>query len=58
MLKVFEGPSHVAEPLMKWGVTVIIAITGVEVVLEAVNDGTLTVPVAASPMAGVSFDQE
>ena len=39
------------------GVTVIVAVTGDEVTLIAVNDPMFPVPEAASPMEGVEFVQ-
>src|SRR5664280_1858520 len=50
IVKVFVGPSHVTPPLVKCGVTMIVATTGVVPALMAVNEGILPLPVAASPM--------
>jgi hypothetical protein len=57
MVKVCGVPVHVTDPLVKFGVTVIVATTGVVPGFEAVNAAILPEPVAASPMPGVSFDQ-
>jgi hypothetical protein len=39
------------------GVTVIVAVTGIEPVLVAVKEGKLPIPLAASPMLRSEFDQ-
>jgi hypothetical protein len=52
MVKVFVGPSQVTPPLVKCGVTMIVATTGAVPLFIAVNDGILPVPVAANPMVG------
>src|SRR5512135_2280869 len=57
MVKLFCGPSHVFPPFSKWGVTVIVAVTGDVPGLSAVNAGMSPVPVAASPIDGVSLVQ-
>ena len=55
MVKVLEAPLHVMPPLLKTGVTVIVAIIGNEVVFVAANAGILPVPLAASPIEGALF---
>ena len=50
MVKVFVGPSHVTPPLLKCGVTMIVATTGDVPVFVAVNVGIFPLPVAANPM--------
>lgn len=57
IVKVCEGPIHVTEPFVKFGVTVIVATTGVVPVLTAVKAAMLPEPGEASPMPGVSFVQ-
>src|SRR5512137_2308895 len=55
MVKLFCGPSHVFPPFSKCGVTAIVAVTGDVPGLSAVNAGMSSVPVAASPIDGVSL---
>ena len=50
MVKVFVGPAQPTEPLVKVGVTTMVAITGEVPVLTAVNEAMLPVPEAARPM--------
>ena len=57
MVNDFDGPSQTFVPVVKCGVTVIVANTGRDPVLMAANDAILPVPVAASPMDGVLFVQ-
>ena len=45
-----EGPSHVIPPNVKWGVTVIVAVTGESPVFIALNDGISPDPEAARPI--------
>ena len=51
----FEGPAQITDPDSKYGVAVMVATTGLNPLLTGINDGMLVVPLAASPMAGVSF---
>jgi len=51
MVKVFDGPVQVTPPFKILGVTVIVAVMGNELVLIALNEVILPVPVDASPMA-------
>ena len=55
MVKVFVGPVQPTEPLVKVGVTTMVAITGEVPVLTAVNDAMVPVPRAKSPIPGVVF---
>src|ERR1035437_73558 len=50
IVKVLVGPSQVIPPLVKCGVTIIVATTGDVPALMAVNVGILPLPVAANPM--------
>ena len=50
MVKVFVGPVQLTPPLVKVGVTTIVAITGAVPVLTAVNEAMFPVPDAARPM--------
>ena len=54
---VFEGPWQDTEPLVNVGVTTIVASTGANPELEAVNAPIFPVPLAARPIPGVSFVQ-
>ena len=55
MVKVFVGPAQPTEPLVKVGVTTMVAITGAVPVFTAVNEAILPVPEAARPMLVVVF---
>jgi hypothetical protein len=55
MVKVFEGPVQLTDPLVKVGVTVIVAVIGELPVFVAVKDAILPDPLAASPMLVVLF---
>jgi hypothetical protein len=57
MVNVLAGPSHETPPLVKRGVTVMVATTGCVPLLVPVNGIKLPVPVAASPMVGSLFVQ-
>jgi hypothetical protein len=57
MVKVFVGPSHVLPPLLKCGVTIIVATTGAVPGFVAMNEGILPLPAAANPIDGWSFVQ-
>ena len=57
MVNVIDGPVQVIPPLVKVGVTVIIATTGTVVGFVAVNAGMLPVPDAPKPILGVLFVQ-
>jgi hypothetical protein len=53
MVNIFEGPSQVTPPLVKWGVTSMVATMGSVPELIAVNGAMkLPVPLAANPMDG------
>lgn len=52
MVKLLVPPEHETPPLVKVGVTAIVATTGDVPVLMAVNSGMFPVPVAVSPMVG------
>src|SRR5664280_1146302 len=49
IVNVFVGPLQVTPPLVKCGVTMIVATTGAVPLFIAVNDGMLPLPMAASP---------
>ena len=53
MVKVFVGPAQPTEPLVKVGVTTMVAITGAVPVFTAVNEAMFPVPEAESPIPGV-----
>jgi hypothetical protein len=55
MVKVLEGPVQLTDPLVKVGVTVIVAVTGAVPLLVAVNDAISPEPVAGRPMLVVLF---
>ena len=55
MVKVFVGPAQPIEPLVKVGVTTIVATTGDVPVLTAAKEAILPVPEAARPMLVVVF---
>ena len=57
MMKVFDGPLQLTEPLVMVGVTVMVAIAGAVPVFIATNAGILPVPVAPSPMLVLLFVQ-
>ena len=57
MLNVVAVPTQLTPPLVKVGVTVIVATTGVVVTLVATNVGMLPVPLAAKPIAVLLFVQ-
>ena len=57
MVNVLEVPTQLTPPLVKVGVTVIVAITGVVVVLLATKVGIFPVPLAAIPIDGALFTQ-
>lgn len=57
MVKVVLAPVQLMPPLVKRGVIVIVAVTGVLPLLMAMNDGMVLVPLAASPIDGVLFVQ-
>ena len=55
IVKTFVEPMHALAPLVKVGVTVMVATTGVVPVLRAVKAAMLPVPEAPSPMDGLSL---
>ena len=55
IVKVVGVPSQIADPLVKRGVTVIVAVTGDVPVFTAVNAVILPVPLAINPIEGVLF---
>ena len=56
-MKVFVGPSQLLLPLVKVGVTTIVATIGAVVVLTATNDAILPVPDPAKPIVVLLFVQ-
>jgi hypothetical protein len=57
MVKVLVGPEQVTAPPKYFGVTVMVAVTGVIPLLTAANAAMGPVPLAASPMLVVSLTQ-
>jgi len=57
MVKNFAGPMHGTEALVKVGVTIIVAMTGVVPALTAEKEAISPDPEAASPIPGVSLVQ-
>ena len=57
MVKVLDGPVQLTLPLVKVGVTVMVATTGALVALSAVNEAILPVPLAARPIEVVLLVQ-
>jgi hypothetical protein len=57
IVKVRGVPVQVVPPLVKLGVTVIVAVTGDVPVLTAANEAMLPVPLAAKPIEVVLFVQ-
>lgn len=57
MVNVLEVPTQLTLPLVKVGVTVIVAVTGALVVFVAIKDAILPEPVAGKPIEGVLFTQ-
>jgi hypothetical protein len=57
LLNVLGAPVHVVLPVVKVGVTVIVAVTAEVLVFMAVNEGMFPVPVAANPMEVVLLVQ-
>ena len=57
MVKLVGVPSQIADPFVKRGVTVIVAITGAVPVLTAANEAIFPVPLANNPIEGVLFVQ-
>ena len=55
IVKLVVGPVQGTPPLVKVGVTVIVAVTGDVPVLMAVNAAILPVPLANNPIEGVLF---
>ena len=55
IVKLLGVPTHVTPPLVKLGVTVTVAVTGVVPVLMAVNEEMLPVPLAARPIEVLSL---
>ncbi len=53
IVKLFGGPVQLIPPLVKVGVTVMVAATGALVLLVAVKEAILSVPLAAKPIDGV-----
>lgn len=50
IVNVLDVPVHVVGPVVKEGVTVIVAVTAEALVFMAVNDGIFPVPLAAKPI--------
>ena len=57
MVKILDGPSQVTEPLVKCGMTVIVAITGIVPLFTAVKGRMLPLPLAPKPMVVVLLAQ-
>lgn len=57
MVNVLDVPTQLTLPLVKVGVTVIVAVTGALVALVATKEAILPEPVAARPMDGVLLTQ-
>jgi hypothetical protein len=57
MVKLVGVPSQIADPFVKRGVTVIVAITGAVPVLTAANEAIFPVPLTDNPIEGVLFVQ-
>ncbi len=57
IVKVIGVPLHVIPPLVKLGVTVIVAVTGAFVAFVPVNEAILPEPLAANPILGVLLVQ-
>ena len=57
MVKDLVGPVQLTPPLVKVGVTMMVATTGAVPVLTAVKLAMLPVPLAARPMLVVELDQ-
>ena len=55
IVKVLSSPGQTFSPFKNVGVTVIIAVTGVLVVLFAVKAGILPAPLLERPILGVLF---
>ena len=58
IINVFEGPVQLTAPLVNEGVTVMVAIIGAVPALVAVKGKISPLPLAASPMEMLLFDQE
>jgi hypothetical protein len=57
MLNCLSSPEQVTPALVYFGVTVIVATTGVVPLFNAVNAAILPVPLPANPIDGVLFVQ-
>jgi hypothetical protein len=57
IVNVLDVPTQLTPALVKVGVTVIVAVTGLLVVLVAIKEAMLPAPVAANPIDGVLFTQ-
>jgi hypothetical protein len=57
MVNVLDVPTQLTPALVKVGVIVIVAVTGVLVTLVAINEAILPAPVAAKPIEGVLLTQ-
>ena len=57
MVNVLDVPAQLTPPLVKVGVTVIVAVTDALVALVAVNEAILPAPLAAKPIDGAVFVQ-
>ena len=57
IVKLVVGPVQGTPPLVKVGVTVIVAVTGAVPLFTAVNAAILPDPLANNPMEGVLFTQ-
>ena len=57
MVNVLDVPTQLTLPLVKVGVTVMVAVTCVVLVLVAIKDAMLPEPLAAKPIDGVLLTQ-
>tara|TARA_R100000935_G_scaffold30179_1_gene50508 strand:- start:691 stop:930 length:240 start_codon:yes stop_codon:yes gene_type:complete len=58
IVKVLVDPEQLMLPLLKVGVTTIVAVTGLVPEFIAVKEGIFPVPVDANPIEGLVFVQE
>ena len=57
MVNVIGVPVQLTPPLVITGVTVIVAVTGTDVLFIAINEAMFPLPLAANPIEGVLFIQ-
>ncbi|MNY24934.1 hypothetical protein D3C86_1586810 [compost metagenome] len=58
IVNVFVGPVQLVPPLLKFGVTIIVATTGVVPLLTAVKEGIFPFPDAGNPIEAVLLVHE